>query len=51
MPRLPVLKPKVVVKILEKAGFCFIRQNGSHQIYVKDNSGNHKKIETLDKIF
>lgn len=39
MPRLPVLKPKEVIKILEKAGFCFIRQKGSHQIYVKNNIG------------
>lgn len=39
MSKLPALKPKEVVKILEKAGFCFIRQKGSHQIYVKDNIG------------
>ncbi|MGI9027845.1 MAG: type II toxin-antitoxin system HicA family toxin [Candidatus Saccharimonadales bacterium] len=28
---LPVLKPKEVVKILEKIGFVMVRQRGSHQ--------------------
>ena len=36
MPKLPVLKPKEVVKILERAGFLFERQNGSHRIFSKD---------------
>lgn len=39
MPKLPALKPKQVIKVLEKAGFEFARQKGSHAMYVKDNLG------------
>jgi predicted RNA binding protein YcfA (HicA-like mRNA interferase family) len=35
MPKFPALKPKEVAKVLEKAGFVFVRQNGSHKIYLK----------------
>lgn len=37
--RLPPLKPKEVIKILEKAGFVFARQKGSHRIYIKGAIG------------
>ena len=36
MSNYPALKPKEIVKILNKMGFVFFRQKGSHQIYVKD---------------
>ena len=39
MTKLPALKPKQVMKALEKAGFSFVRQKGSHCIYVKGNIG------------
>jgi len=39
MPKIPILKPKQVVRILEKAGFKFVRQKGSHRIYVKERVG------------
>ena len=39
MRRLPALKPRKVVKVLERAGFSFVRQRGSHRIYGKDNIG------------
>jgi predicted RNA binding protein YcfA (HicA-like mRNA interferase family) len=39
MPKLPVLKPKEIIRALERAGFVFERQKGSHRIYVKDNIG------------
>ncbi|MBI5229852.1 MAG: type II toxin-antitoxin system HicA family toxin [Candidatus Magasanikbacteria bacterium] len=39
MSKLPALKPKQVIRALEKAGFCFIRQKGSHRIYIKDDVG------------
>ena len=39
MPKLPALKPKEVIKVLERAGFSFVRQKGSHRIYVKGNIG------------
>ncbi|KKU48849.1 hypothetical protein A3H10_02015 [Candidatus Uhrbacteria bacterium RIFCSPLOWO2_12_FULL_46_10] len=39
MPKLPVLKPKEAIKALERAGFIFVRQNGSHRIYTKGSLG------------
>ena len=39
MPKLPVLKPREVIKALERAGFMFARQRGSHRIYIKGNVG------------
>jgi predicted RNA binding protein YcfA (HicA-like mRNA interferase family) len=33
MPRLPVLKPREVCRILESLGFVQIRQKGSHRQY------------------
>jgi len=30
MTQVPVVKPKKVVKALERAGFIFVRQRGSH---------------------
>lgn len=32
----PALNAKQVVKILERAGFSFVRQKGSHAIYEKE---------------
>lgn len=37
MPKLPVLKAREVVKALERVGFLFIRQKGSHRIYGREN--------------
>lgn len=39
MPRLPALKPRQVARVLQGAGFSFVRQRGSHRIYVKGNLG------------
>ncbi len=39
MSKLPILKPREVIHALEKAGFVFARQKGSHRIYVKDTRG------------
>jgi predicted RNA binding protein YcfA (HicA-like mRNA interferase family) len=33
MARLPVLKPREVVRVLEKLGFVRVRQRGSHKQY------------------
>jgi len=38
MPRLPALRPREAVQVLEKAGFSFIRQKGSHRLYVKGDT-------------
>jgi len=37
--KLPSLKPRQVVKVLKKLGFVFVKQKGSHRIYVKGNIG------------
>ena len=37
MPSLPALKPKEVVRALERAGFHLIRQRGSHAQYKRGN--------------
>ncbi len=39
MPKLPALRPREVARILERAGFNFQRQKGSHQLYVKGSKG------------
>ncbi len=31
--KLPILKAREVIKVLEKAGFQFLRQKGSHALY------------------
>jgi predicted RNA binding protein YcfA (HicA-like mRNA interferase family) len=35
MTRLPVLKPRVVCRALERAGFLLRKSKGGHRIYVK----------------
>ena len=53
MPKLPVLSAKDVIKILNKAGFHYSRQKGSHIVMVKFVSDkkiivvipNHKEID------
>lgn len=35
MSKLPSLTPRKVIRAIEKAGFEFIRQKGSHRIYQK----------------
>ncbi|MEK7645843.1 MAG: type II toxin-antitoxin system HicA family toxin [Patescibacteria group bacterium] len=48
MSRLPALKPRQTIKVLEKAGFSFIRQKGSHKIYVKGNIGITVPVHNKD---
>ena len=36
MPRLPRVTAKQIIAILEKRGFVFSRQSGSHMIFKKD---------------
>ena len=38
MPRLPTLKPREVVRILEKLGYKQHRQKGSHLIMIKEDN-------------
>ena len=37
MPKPPVLRPKEVLKAIEKAGFMVVRQKGSHAQLKKAN--------------
>ena len=51
MPKIPVLNGKEVVKVLEKLGYTFSRQKGSHIIMFKNNVRsvpvpNHNPIST-----
>ena len=39
MPRFPALKPRDVIAALERAGFVFERQKGSHRMYTKGSRG------------
>jgi len=48
MPKLPALKPKVAIRALERAGFSFISQKGSHCLYVKGNIGLTIPIHNKD---
>lgn len=36
MPKVPALSGKDLCKVLEKEGFVFVRQTGSHRIYQKE---------------
>ncbi len=33
-PRQPVVNAKQIIKVLEKKGFVFSRQSGSHAVYI-----------------
>ena len=37
MPRLPALTSRKTIQAIERAGFVFVRQKGSHRIYIKQN--------------
>lgn len=36
--RLPALTPSEVIRIVERAGFHFIRSRGSHRIFARGNT-------------
>lgn len=48
MPKLPALKPREAIRALERAGFKFIRQKGSHHIYIKESVGITVPYHTKD---
>jgi predicted RNA binding protein YcfA (HicA-like mRNA interferase family) len=37
MPRPPILKPRQIISVLEKAGFRQVRQKGSHVQFKRGN--------------
>ena len=46
MPHYPILKTNEVIKALEKAGFYFVHQKGSHARY---SNGNLKTTVPMNK--
>ncbi|MCW5933747.1 MAG: type II toxin-antitoxin system HicA family toxin [Fimbriimonadia bacterium] len=44
MTRLPVLSGRECVKALQKAGFSFVRQRGSHMILVREEPSSQLTI-------
>ena len=48
MSKLPAITAEKLIKILEKDGFTFIRQKGSHRFYEKiiDGDKNYAHRET-----
>ena len=51
MSKFPALTPRKVIKVLEKAGFVFKRQKGSHRLYAKGRRQvtipyHHKDLKT-----
>ena len=51
MSKLPVISGKECIKALEKIGFVFVRQRGSHIVLTRENSTitvivpNHKELD------
>ena len=39
MPKLPIVKPKKLIQVLNKMGFTHIRQKGSHAIFLRKKDG------------
>jgi len=50
MPKLPIIKPLVLIKILKKINFIEIRQKGSHKFFYrqKDNKATVVPIHSKD---
>ena len=44
MPKLPVLMPKDVIRILERRGFILDRVKGSHHIYLHPDTGQRAVV-------
>ena len=44
MPKLPILSGKAVIKKLKQAGYCVVRQKGSHVRLRHSNNFNCKPI-------
>ncbi|OGN06966.1 MAG: hypothetical protein A2750_02725 [Candidatus Yanofskybacteria bacterium RIFCSPHIGHO2_01_FULL_45_42] len=47
MPRLPRLTAKRIISILEKRGFKFVRQSGSHKIF-RNKKGKRTTVSVHD---
>lgn len=40
MPNFPVVKPKEIIRVLEKLGYFEVRQTGSHKHFKKEGERN-----------
>jgi predicted RNA binding protein YcfA (HicA-like mRNA interferase family) len=49
MPKLPVLTPKELVKILKRAGFVEYRQKGSHLMMVSEKLNKQVTVPIHNK--
>jgi predicted RNA binding protein YcfA (HicA-like mRNA interferase family) len=49
MPKLPVLKPKELVKLLKKMGFTERRQKGSHLVLVNEEKNKQVIVPIHNK--
>lgn len=50
MPKLPVIKPQKLIKILTKLGFIEKRQKGSHLILVNEKRNKQITIPIHNKL-
>lgn len=48
MPRLPSLTSRDVIRALERGGFNFVRQKGSHRIFIKGSIGLTVPVHSKD---
>jgi len=48
MSRLPVLKPRIVCRALENAGFVLRKSKGGHRIYIKERQRVTVPYHTTD---
>ncbi|QYZ79209.1 type II toxin-antitoxin system HicA family toxin [Methanofollis formosanus] len=44
MPKIPVLSPQKVIKILERKGFVLVRTRGSHHLYRHPETGRRVTV-------
>lgn len=50
MPPLPVISGKEAAKAVEKAGWKFIRQKGSHMVFIKEGAPRPLIIPAHNKL-
>lgn len=49
MPKLPIVKPKELVKVLKKLGFVEYRQKGSHLVLVHEERNKQVVVPIHNK--
>jgi hypothetical protein len=46
LPKISPINPQKLIKILEKSGFKFIRQKGSHAIMINDKRNQNSRTRS-----